>query len=594
MSEPVRMLDRPTVAPGNEVYDVPPVKPSLLQSIYENHRTSAVKDPLSSRFEQEMSQVQDEMRKDSGDELESRTLPARTLVPQSNYDFVPPPRRPSMEPEMESVYDVPPVKQQLVKPMVPERTYPASCIYDIPSALTNDESIYDIPPGPMPVEPPPGLDDAFVSKPLPASDSTDELAKSLEQISMRNAEKNFAEEQTQDSIYDVPPVLRKENPFSPSRPPVSSPQNAPPRPPKPPNLEGPPLDRGPLNPPIDFADEGFDDTYVGSPGVNDTSGLSNGHSAAGHQPAPQGHHWLNHTVPTPRKYLNVRDSSSSKPSSVPTSHPHPMPSPTGYLLMQGPNSPSNVFQYPDENYMTMEGSPEQAKRGPELYTAMNGNQPPPLPRMSTTSPVAVFSEEREEKEIFPPPVDRSSKPGRPKTGSSTTSIGSTKLASDSRGLSDSYYATDPDLGIPTRNSRTKSFSREGRHRLTNSPRGTPTMIRSNTVQYPSGSKPSLTHQSASVGEFSSSDIGEMSQDTYMLHENFIGERQSPDFPSSPRMKDKDKIEYLEIAHDEESATSPPPSKPSKDNNVEYITIDSEKTKALETIQQNREKSYKGS
>lgn len=60
------------------------------------------------------------------------------------------------------------------------------------------------------------------------------------------------------------------------------------------------------------------------------------------------------------------------------------------------------------------------------------------------------------------------------------------------------------------------------------------------------------------------------------------------------MKDKDKIEYLEIAHDEESATSPPPSKPSKDNNVEYITIDSEKTKALETIQQNREKSYKGS
>lgn len=233
---------------------------------------------------------------------------------------------------------------------------------------------------------------------------------------MRNAEINSAEaHHLQDSIYDVPPHPRNDsNPFSPSRPPVSTPQNAPPRPPKPPNLEGPPIDKAPVNPPHEFAD---DDPYVGSPGRISTPLLSNGHSNNTYHPSPQGHHWLNHTVPTPRKYLNVRDTPSSKP---PLQGSHPAPSPThGYLLMQGANSSSNVFQYPDENYMSMEGSPDQAmERSLDLYTAMDGNQPPPLPRMSSTSPASVFSDEREERDpMIPPPVDRSSKPGRSKTGS---------------------------------------------------------------------------------------------------------------------------------------------------------------------------------
>lgn len=587
-----------TVPPNtDQVYDVPPVKPSLLQSIYENHRTS-VRDPTSTQFERQMSK--EEASRDIREEVETRRIPP--AGPQMNYDVVPPPRQPIAPLESDSVYDVPPVPHYKM-PEVPERTYQSSqlsSIYDVPSSTPNDDTIYDIPPGPMPKEAPPSLSDSFITKPLPQSNSTDELAKSLTQISMRNAERNSVEVQGTEQIYDVPPGLRNENgnPFSSSGKSISSPQNAPPRPPKPPGLEGAPLNgSGPVNPPANFADDGFDDTYVGSPGVNDSPPISNGHVTS--LPAPQGHHWLENRVPTPRKYLNVRDGPSSKP---PVSTTLPIQSPTGYLPMQGANSSPNVFEYPDENYMPMEGTFVPMEKNPDLYTAMDGTQPPPLPRESTSS---VFTDDTpppvERREDLPPPVDRSSKPGRLKTGSSVTSTGSIKLpmqASEYHGQNESYYATEADIGIPVRNSRTKSFSRDGRLRSTgnNSPRGTPPMRRNNTVQHPMGVKP-LPHQPPTLLDYPVNN-DDMSEDTYMLHEqSLFSESTSPDllsnsFSSSPKVKDK--IEYLEIAHDEDSAKSPPPARPPKAQDVEYITIDKEKTKALETTQQNREKSYKGS
>ncbi|XP_072171223.1 uncharacterized protein [Diadema setosum] len=656
---------------GMDIYDVPltqtsdappvPQRPRTEESIYKV--VPGTKDPMSYKFDRQISSagsrgsfsnsddtggnssydfVRGSSERNSGMMFES----TESDVMESNYDAPPP--RPPPPPTTDEIYQVPPVRGS-VDPQQ-ENTY------DIPPMSPPIESTYDVLPSPLqktPKQPIP----SHLRPSEPLSKSTDDLARSFEEISQNNAHQSFANGDLEHSTYDPVPAMDlnasigSNSSFSMFRDmgPASDAMEAPPRPAKPSYM------CTPTPPPS------VDETYsiptqsnhhispqevrrrLGSMELN--SGSTPPQKNSPLPPTMGGQHkWLEQHIPV--GYINTKRSSSSI-AARPNSH---MPPGRGYLAMRSNTlaggrvasgvplgfqngqsaSPVGQQQQPG-SYMAMQGSSESPKMGlplggaitedcympmqsqneasPDMYTNMNSQVPsaaPAVPRRpprpSTSSTISISS--TTSGDSVPPPIDRRNKP---------RSTDSSIINPDMIGMEGSFYATGPELpqDFPVQNHRTKSFSRKSSSRHRDSPPIPSTPPRPHrSIHSSSSSHPDHSQLIADPYSVPPSSATSLVDDAYVFTDappstkpriefhHFQTRHASIDsaiHPHSPTLPPRSHtVEYLELDHDSDAqgSSAPPPKATSPKDQVEYIHLDLEKTKALQEVTQNREECYR--
>ncbi|XP_041453572.1 GRB2-associated-binding protein 1-like isoform X1 [Lytechinus variegatus] len=625
----------------DDIYDVPPVRQSddappvplrpaatLEESIYKVVPPS--KDPTSYRCESQLSSASSNRGSFSNsddlgsgqtydlvpsfnDRRSSGFESVESNGPQSNYE-TPPPRPPP--PVTEDIYQVPPSR--------PSLDAETDCLYDVPPMSPQIDNTYDMLPSPMQKTPLQNIP-SHLKSPSQISTSTDNLARSFEEISQQNANQSLLNGDLEHSTYDPVPAMDLNASIGSNCSygsvfkdlgPSTSAMEAPPRPAKPQSM-------CPSTPP-----PSIDEKYVAPAQPNHRFSPSEMRRRltsieTKSPPSMANHHqhkWMDQVVPPPG-YINTKRSGTANPGMA---RPNSSFNPRGYIPMRsntvscGSRStfPANGFQNgqqpPPGSYMAMQGSSESPKSGlgapiseesymhmqsqnegnPDMYTLMINNSAPAIPRRpprpSTSSIISVSS--TASGDSLPPPIDRRNKP---------RSTDSSILNPEMLGMEGSFYATGTELpaDFPVQNPRTKSFSkRPSRHRESG---GFP-------------STPPRPHRSVHSSSSSHTDsIAPPMDESYVFSEptpitkprieshQFQTRHASIDsaihpHPSPTLPPQSHTVEYLELDHDSDSpSTLPRPPKPtSPKDQVEYIHLDMEKTKALQEVTQNREESYR--
>ena len=224
-SAPSPPPSRPESQIDKDIYDIPPVRqavgappvPERPSHTLPNDEDSpyklvpGAKDPMSTKFERQISKQGNRGSFSNSDDMttgvydivpppgdRSSVLAEEADGPQANYDVVPPPRPPPLTATTEDLYQVPPKR----------------------ALDSTSEGMYDVPPSPPPIPdetydivPRPTERTPLQSVPsrLKASDSisksTDDLARSFEEISQHNAHQSVTNGDLEHSTYDPIPAL---------------------------------------------------------------------------------------------------------------------------------------------------------------------------------------------------------------------------------------------------------------------------------------------------------------------------------------------------------------------------------------------------
>ena len=404
---------------GNDIYDTPPVH---TRHSFVND-SGAIYDcpPVGRRPSQPINDTED---------LYKQVPPPRPSITSLDYPLSPMNNGSVFEQETSDIYDVPPVNREL------------------PS-----QSVYDTPP-------------VNFHKTEEMSQSTDNLAKKFQDISIRNSMGTNSVNSDTFDLYDIPSSPTSTNDLS-DHGPISPPMDmAPPRPPKPAHMQN--LD--PTTPP-----PSFDDTYNVPPNFQEMpqmnaadlqQRLSQEINAAEAPPTwnHSGHKWVDNSNAFKPRYINTKRTEVQTASGMPVNLMRnnrssldgqiPAPSPDSYvnvrneryvfspkqnvqscyLPMQGSSASNNTsFEFNEETYMAMQGSIDGTA---DSYTFMQSpsgvsDMPPPIvPRSKSVSsrnsqgefpppiPRSMSTSSRNSQGEMPPPVNRNSKPDRRSTLSS--------------------------------------------------------------------------------------------------------------------------------------------------------------------------------
>ena len=431
---PKTLTNRRTSLEGpNDIYDTPPVHQSHRHSF--TNDSGAIYD-CPPGLKRRPSQPVEEIDETEALYKQVPAAPRRSVT--SSLDYPLSPMKNGFEPQdtgSGDIYDVPPVMRELPK------------------------QVYDTPPG-------------LVVKHEELSQSTDNLAKTFQNISFRNSMGTNSITSESFDLYDIPgsqsSSLNDSGQFTSSmssrdRGPVSPPMDAaPPRPPKPSHMQN--LD--PTTPP-----PSFDDTYNIPLNLQPQSHVSaadltkrlsqevQGQTSDNYETPPMwshtGHMFMESQTTNKPRYINTKRTESTNSSGMPINSLRsrgsldgaiPAPSPDSYvnvrnerytfspkqsvqscyLPMQGGTVGScSNFEFTDEPYMPMEGSIDGMA---DSYTFMQSpsafsETPPPIvPRSKSVSsrnsqgefpppiPRSLSTSSRNSQGEIPPPVNRSSKP----------------------------------------------------------------------------------------------------------------------------------------------------------------------------------------
>ena len=387
--------------------------------------------------------------------------PIDTFNDMDIYKTVPPPR-PTKTSISSLDFPVAPLKNGALSFDTQEAT--DSDIYDVPPVLREppaSQQVYDTPP-------------VNFHKGEVLSQSTDNLAKTFQNISFRNSIGAHSITSESGDLYDIPGspvnvndtgnfIMPSTQDFGPTSPPLDM---APPRPPKPAHMQGP------VTPP-----PSFDDTYDIPPNLQSASmnavDLTNrlsqeiqGQKCEDSPPTwSNTHSWQDNKKPSSIRYINTkRDPNPSSGNNGMPANPHlpprtnsldgpipapdpdsyinvrneryvfapnnlPPPSQSCYTPMQGSSANSTNFEFSEETYMAMEGSVDGGGGMVDSYTFMSspsaGSTSPMIRSQSVSSrnsqgelpPPApmrrtMSTSSRNSQGEAPPPVNRNSKPDR--------------------------------------------------------------------------------------------------------------------------------------------------------------------------------------
>ena len=372
-----------------DIYDFPPVRitedappvpvrPSgtTEESVYKV--VPASKDPTSFKFDRQISSASSNRGSFSNsDELVTGqtydTVPSfndrrssgfesvEGNVPQSNYE-VPPPRPPP--PVTEDIYQVPPSRLSLEAE--------TDTLYDIPPTSPQIDSTYDLLPSPMQKTPMQKIP-SHLKNTEQISKSTDNLAKSFEEISQQNANQSFTNGDLEHSTYDPVPAMDLNASIGSNSSfgsvfkdlgPSSTAMEAPPRPAK-------PLTMCPSTPP-----SSVDETYVAPMPPNHRFSpnemrrrltsieTKNPPSMGNHQ-----HMWMDQVIQPPVKYVNTKRAGTANAMARPNSSFNPK----GYIPMRSNTvSAGSRATFPAMGFQNGQSGTMNGQPPPGSYMAMQG------------------------------------------------------------------------------------------------------------------------------------------------------------------------------------------------------------------------------